>query len=68
MQSKSSGSKSVVVRIALKARAVSIYLVLGASSVSELKAKLRRDAALVRRLSAWARQSSERSAGGVRHV
>ena len=31
-----------LVRIALKARAAGIYLVLGASSVSELKKKLRR--------------------------
>ena len=48
-------SKGSVASIALKARAVSIYLVLGASSVSELKKKLRSDAALVRRLSAWRR-------------
>jgi hypothetical protein len=66
MQSKSSGSKSVVVRIALKARAVGVYLVLGASSVSELKKKLRSDAALVRRLSAC--RSITRSERGAPHV
>jgi hypothetical protein len=55
-----------LVRIALKARAVGIYLVLGASSVSELRAKLRSDAALVRRLSAW--QSIKRSERGTPHV
>ena len=37
-----------LVRIALKARAVGIYLVLGASSVSELRAKLRSDARCAR--------------------
>jgi DNA segregation ATPase FtsK/SpoIIIE-like protein len=30
-----------LVRIALKARAIAVYLVLGASSISELKKKLR---------------------------
>ena len=67
MQSKSSGSKSVVVRIALKARAVGIYLVLGASSVSELRAKLRRDRLTCRRGLAACR-SIKRSERGAPHV